>query len=183
MHQTKALLIRKYRLSETSLILVWLTQEHGKLKTAAQGAMKKESAFAGCLDLFSEVELSFSWSKKSDLHILKEVVPLMPLRPIKPGYLTLLSASYFAEVCDLFIEPSHPVPELFDLLNRALGFLRKNVPTRLAIEHFEKELAKALGIYDPSSSTLESLSRAGSSLPVSRKKLLEQIVDENVTKQ
>jgi hypothetical protein len=75
------------------------------------------------------------------------------------------------------------VPELFDLLNRALGFLSKNVPTRLAVEHFEKELAKALGIYDPSSSALESLSRTGSLLPPSRKKLLEQIVDENATKQ
>ncbi|MFZ4116504.1 MAG: DNA repair protein RecO [Chthoniobacterales bacterium] len=174
MHQTRAFLIRKYRLSETSLILVWLTQEQGKVKTAARGALKRESPFAGYLDLFSEVELSFSLSKKSDLHLLKEILPIVPQYPIKPGYLTLLSASYFAELCDLCIEPSHPVPELFDLLSRALRFLSEHVPTRVAIEHFEKELAKALGIYDPSSPTLESFHRTGSLLPPSRKKLLEQ---------
>jgi DNA repair protein RecO len=173
MYQTRAFLIRKYRLSETSLILVWLTQEQGKIKTAAQGALKRESPFSGGLDLFREVELSFSLSKKSDLHLLKEVLPIVPQHPIKPGYLTLLSASYFAELCDLFIEPSHPVPELFDLLARALGFLSEQAPTRVAIEHFEKEFAKALGIYDPSSSTAESFHRTGSLLPPSRKKLLD----------
>ncbi|KAB2643957.1 MAG: DNA repair protein RecO [Verrucomicrobia bacterium] len=175
MQQTKALLIRKYRLSETSLILVWLTQEHGKVKTAAQGAMKQASTFAGCLDLFGEVEIAFSWSKKSDLHILKEVVPMIPQRRLIPGYLTLLSASYFAELCDLFIELSHPVPELFDLLSRAFGFLSNKAPTRAAVEYFERELAKALGIYNPSLSAEESLSATGSQLPPSRKRLLDQL--------
>lgn len=176
MHLTRALLIRRYRLSETSLILVWLTQEYGKIKTAAQGAMKRESAFGGCLELFSEVELSFSFSKKSDLHLLKEVIPLLPQRCMKPGYLTLLSASYFAELCDLFTEPMHPIPEIFDLLNRAFGFLSKNTPTQLAIEHFEKELAKALGIYNSSLATEDSLCAVVTHLPLNREMLLKLLM-------
>ena len=175
MQLTKALLIRKYRLSETSLITVWLTQEHGKMKTTAQGAMKKESPFAGCLELFREVRISFLWNAKSDLHYLKEVTPVIPQDSLHAGYLTLLSASYFAELCDLFVEPSHPVPEIFDLLSRALSFLNKNRPTLLALRHFEKELAKALGIYNPCISTEESLCAAGINLPPSRKKLLTRI--------
>lgn len=175
MQQGKAFLIRKYHLSETSLILVWLTQEHGKIKTAAQGARRQESSFAGCLELFGEVTMVFLWNQKSDLHFLKEVIPIIPQRRIKPAYLTLLTASYFAELCDLFIEPSYPVPELFDLLSRALYFLHNNNPSTLAVTHFEKELAKVLGIYNSLVSVEDSLSAAVVKLPNSRKKLLDQL--------
>ncbi len=174
-YQSKAFLIRKYRFSETSFILLWLTQKHGKVRTVAQGALKREGIFSGKWDLFLETEIFFLLNKKSDLHSLKEVLPLQREQTLKPGYLTLLTASYFAQLCDLFIEPLEPVPELFDLLARALGFLSKHHPTSLAVEHFEKELAKVLGIYDASSSRVDWFHRTGTLLPPSRKKLLEQL--------
>ena len=175
MHQSKAILIRRYPLSETSLIIVWLTDHYGKVKTAARGATKTGGVFTGRLELFSQSEIGFTLSKKNDLHILKEVVPSISWQAITSSYLTLLGASYFAELCDLFTESMDPVPEIFGLLQRALSFLSTQVPTKRAVTHFETELAKALGGYDPTCSAEDSLKRLVHHLPVSRLVLLEKI--------
>ena len=126
MQEARAILLRRYRFSENSLVVVWLTDTHGKVKTSVRSATKPGSPFAGRLELFTEAEIAFKPSragKGGDLHTLSEVVvtgdPALP-----STYVTLLSASYFAELCDLFTETMHPMPELYGLLRRAWGFLR-----------------------------------------------------------
>jgi len=90
-------------------------------------------------------------------------------------YVTILSASYFAELCDLFTEPMHPVPELFSLLQRAWGFLRTQAPSKRAVEHFETEMARLLGIHDPAIPAHHSLSSVAHKLPANRVRLLDQL--------
>ena len=51
------------------------------------------------------------------------------------------------ELIELVTEPEHPVPELFDLLLRALGYLDTGRPTLRALLHFETELVRLLGIH------------------------------------
>jgi len=69
-----AILLRRTRFSDTSLIVAWFSREHGKLKTIAKGALRPKSIFAGKLDLFFQCELNISWSRQSDLHTLREAV-------------------------------------------------------------------------------------------------------------
>ncbi len=175
MHQTKAILLRRYRFSETSFVIVWLTREYGKVKTAARSAMKQGGSLAGRIDLFSEGEICFKLSKKNDLHSLVEVLPSPSWKPLPARYLTLLVASYFSELCDLVLELLHPVPEIFELLRRALLFLQQQEPTRRAIEYFEIQLAKALGIYDPAQSALAALQGLLPRLPRGREELLKKL--------
>lgn len=174
MYQTKALLLRRYPFSETSFVIIWLTQEYGKVKTTARGAMQQGRGLAGRLELFSEGEIGFNLSKKNDLHALREVVPSTVWALLPTRYQTLLAASYFSELCDLILEPLHPVPEIFDLLRRAFLFLQQQEPTRRAIEHFERELAKALGIYDPSKPAFIALQGLLRQLPRSRGELMKK---------
>ena len=47
-----AILMRKIRFSDTTLIVEWLTEDFGRLKTIAKGALRPKSTFAGKLDLF-----------------------------------------------------------------------------------------------------------------------------------
>ncbi len=173
MHQTAALLIKRYPLSETSLIIVWLTEQYGKIKTTAQGARKRSGPFSGRLELFARSEISFSLNKKSDLHFLKEVVPVVAQHEMPSSYLTLLCASYFSELCDLFTESWDPVPEIFGLLERALHFLQQQKPTLRAVEYFEVSLAKALGIYAPGLPVEHSLGAVVTNLPANRRSLLK----------
>jgi DNA repair protein RecO (recombination protein O) len=174
MEEARAILLRRYRFSENSLVVIWLTDRHGKVKTTARSATKPGGLFSGRLELFTVAEISFKSSKSGELHSLSEVV--VETSALLPStYSTILSAAYFSELCDLFTEPMHPVPEVFALLERAWGFLRTQSPSRRAVTHFETELAKSLGIHDPSVPAHRSLASVAHKLPESRPRLLEHL--------
>lgn len=181
MEQARAILLRRYRYSENSLVVVWLTDRHGKVKTAVRGARKPGGAFAGRLELFIEADIAFKPQKSGDLHSLSEVSG-DPSAALPTTYATVLAASYFAELCDLATEPMHPVPEMFSLLQRAWSYLRERgerAPGQRAILHFETELAKALGIHDPSVTACRSLGALLHKLPESRDRALGHLASES----
>lgn len=171
MEKAHAILIRRIRFSETSLICVWLTRAHAKLKTSARGALRPGGAFAGKLDLFYEAEIAFARSQKNDVHTLREVVLVQPFDGEGPHYANLAAASYFAELVDRVTEPVGGAEEVFDLLRRAVAYLRRERPTPRAIAHFEAELCRALGIHD--ADPLHALASHGARLPAGRERALK----------
>jgi DNA repair protein RecO (recombination protein O) len=178
METTPAILLRRTRYSETSLIVTWLTLEHGMLKTLARGALRPKSSFSGVLDLFYEVEISFSRSAKSEIHALKEVLLLNPYEGIRLDYGRLELAAYFVTVLEQCVELEQPVPELFDLLCRALRYLVANPATLKALTHFEAELARLLGVEIEGSTpgaAATALVRLIHRLPESRRDLVKKL--------
>ncbi|MEI8341067.1 MAG: DNA repair protein RecO [Verrucomicrobiota bacterium] len=175
METTAAILLRKTRLSDTSLILTWFTELHGKIKTVAKGARRPKSAFSGKLDLFFMTEIQFARSRKSELHTLREVVLREPHEGIRTDYRRVQLASYFVELIDLATESDHAIPELYDLLQRALNYLNTGSPTRRALLHFESELARLSGILDANTTPATALGRTHGRLPVSRGELISQL--------
>ena len=141
-----AILLRRRRFSDTSLIVSWFSRERGKLKTVAKGALRSKSSFAGKLDLFFQCELSISWSQRSELHSLREVVLIEPFAAIRRNYLNTLAAGYFAELVEELTEPEHPEPAIYELLVRAFSYLEGKPATARAVHFFEHELAKNLGL-------------------------------------
>ena len=146
---TNAILLRRRKLSDTSLIIFWCTESLGCIGTVARGARRPKSPFAGKLDLFFEAEIQISRSRKSNLHTLTEVVLHNPYPGIRQSYLKTQTASYFVELVEICTEPEHPSPELFQLLQRAVRFLDQNEPSVRAVCHFENELARLAGVHDP----------------------------------
>ena len=172
MEEARAILLRRSHFSEDSLVIVWLTDLHGKVKTSARRTTRPGSPFAGRLELFTEAQITFKITKKGDLHSLSEV-EVFPATALPATYAILLSASYFAELCDLFTETMYPVPEIFSLLHRAWGFLRTKEPTLRAVEHFEEELAGVLGIREPGVSGIQSLAAVARKIPANRERLIK----------
>ena len=74
LESASGIILRTRLLTETSLIVVWLTAEHGRLSTVAKGARRPKSSYLGKLDLFYEVNFSFHRSRRSELHTLREVL-------------------------------------------------------------------------------------------------------------
>ncbi len=148
METTAAILLRKRKLSDTSLIVSWCTESLGCIQTVAKGARRAKSPFAGKLDLFFETEISIVRSRKSDLHTLTEVVLKNPFPGIRSNYLRTQAAAYFIELIEICTERDHHEPELFGLLHRAFGYLDVNDPTQRAVSHFETELARIAGVHD-----------------------------------
>ena len=181
MESTEAILIRKRKFSDTSLIVSWCTDSFGCVQTVAKGARRLKSPFAGKLDLFFEAEISIVRSRKTDLHTLTEVVLKNPFPGIRTNYLRTQTAGYFVELIEICTERDHREPELFDLLRRAFGYLDANDPTLRAVAHFETELARIAGVHDMKSLKADPAYALGNlfgRLPLSRTPLLKTLTSE-----
>ena len=148
MESTHAILLRKRKLSDTSLIVSWCTSSLGCVQTVAKGARGAKSPFAGKLDLFYQAEITLVRGRRSSLHTLREVALTNPFPGIRQSYPRMQAASYFVELIELCTESDHDEPELFALLQRAFNFLSTKEPTLKAITHFETELARIAGVHD-----------------------------------
>ncbi|MBJ7326741.1 MAG: DNA repair protein RecO [Chthoniobacterales bacterium] len=166
----EAILLRRSRFAETSLVLVWLSAGHGKIRTAARGAGRSESKMRGRLDLFYHAEIQFVPGRRSDLHALREVRLIETWAALRDDYRRLLAASYFAELCDLLCEPGQSAPELFDLLRRALGHLCAHQPSRRAVEFFESEVCRTLGL-GHADNPLAAIEAHAGRVPTNRRRL------------
>jgi len=174
---TSAILLRKRKFSETSLIVSWCTETLGCVQTMAKGARRGKSPFAGKLDLFFEAEIQMAISRKSTLHTLTEVVLQNPFSGIRTSYLRTQTAAYFVELIELCTERDHCEPELFGLLRRAFSYLDANEPDDRAIRHFEAELARITGVHTHGTTTepASALGNLFGKLPLSRTPLLKAI--------
>jgi DNA repair protein RecO (recombination protein O) len=178
MESTSAILLRKRKFSDTSLIVSWCTETRGCIQTVAKGARRLKSPFAGKLDLFFEAEISFVPSRKSDLHTLTEVVLKNAFSGIRQNYRRTGTAAYFVELLEICTERDHREPELFSLLRRAFGYLGANDPNLRAVLHFETELARITGVHDVRKLKGDPASALGNlfgRLPLSRTPLLEAL--------
>ena len=171
---TEAILLRRARFGESSYVLIWLSPEHGKIRTAARGTARKDSKLRGRLDLFYHAEVQFAAGRKSDLHALRELKLLETWKGLRGNYGRLLAASYFAELCDLLSEPAHAAPGLFDLMRRALGHLCDNNPSRRSLEFFESEVCRVLG-FGHAGNALGAIEAHAGRIPVNRRRLAEVI--------
>jgi DNA repair protein RecO (recombination protein O) len=178
MESTAAILLRKRKLSDTSLIVSWCTESLGCIQTVAKGARRPKSPFAGKLDLFFQADIQIARSKRSSLHTLREVALTNPFPGIRETYLRMQAAAYFVELIEICTETDHHEPELFALLQRAFGYLTANDPTLRAVSHFEAELARIAGVHDTKmlkSDPAFALASLFGKLPKSRPPLLKAL--------
>ena len=160
------------------MIVTWFTQSLGKLKTVAKGARRPKSPFAGRLDLFFAADITFALSRRSELHILREVSVRDPREGLRLQYERTLLAAYFVELVEMTTEFEHPAPEVYDLLRRALNYLDKAEPSRRAMMHFEGRLGRLLGVIGEHNADVQpsqAILRLAGHLPPERGALLRAL--------
>src|SRR3954453_10983479 len=112
--RTIGIILRTRSLTETSLIVNWLTPDLGRLSTVAKGARRPKSPFRGKLDLFYEADFSFARSRKSDLHTLREVMLRDIHSALRENLGWIQQASYFATLVEQTTETETPLPKVFE---------------------------------------------------------------------
>jgi len=140
------LILRVYPLTETSLIVHWLTPDLGRLATVAKGARRPKSSFRGKLDLFYLADFSFSRSRRSELHALREVTLRETHSPLRRELALLQQTSYCAALIEQSTEKETPIPVVFDLMMGLLRNLPTQNPQAQTIFSFELKLLTELGL-------------------------------------
>ena len=139
------LVLRTHPLTESSLIVHWLTREHGRIATVAKGARRPKSSFRGKLDLFFAAEFLFTRSRRSELHTLKELTLLDMHAQLRKELSWLRRAAYGAALIEQGTEADSPIPELFELFSEFLDAIPGN-PSATPVLAFEVKLLDWLGL-------------------------------------
>jgi len=143
--RTTGIILRTRPLTETSLIVHWITPDLGRIATVAKGARRPKSPFRGKLDLFYCADLSFACSRRSDLHTLREATLRETHASLRRDLGHLQQASYAAALIEMTTEAETPLPEIYELLDTFLGELPQHPAQPLTLFAFEMKLLRELG--------------------------------------
>jgi DNA repair protein RecO (recombination protein O) len=140
------LVLRTRPLTETSLIVHWLTPGLGRVATVAKGARRPKSPFRGKLDLFYLADFSFSRSRRSELHTLREVSLREAHRGLREDLGRLQQAAYCTALVEQGTEAETPLPHVFDLMLGLVQHLTAQPPQAQTVFAFELKLLTELGL-------------------------------------
>lgn len=138
-------ILRTRPLTETSLIVQWLTPGLGRVATVAKGARRPKSPFRGKLDLFYLADFSFSRSRRSDLHTLREVSVREMHTGLRRDLALVEQASYATMLIEQGTEVETPLEEIFALHCGFLHSLCACPAGALGMLTFEVKLLETLG--------------------------------------
>jgi DNA repair protein RecO (recombination protein O) len=140
------LILRVRPLTETSLIVHWLTPVLGRIATVAKGARRPKSPFLGKLDLFYLADFSFTRSRRSELHTVREVSLRETHGAIREDILKLRHAAYATAFIEQATETETPLPAVYLLLREFLDCLCKQKTAPQLVFAFELKLLRELGL-------------------------------------
>jgi DNA repair protein RecO len=146
LERTTGVILRLRLLTDSSLIVHWLTPDLGRLATVARGARRPKSAFRGQLDLFYSAEFSFARSSRSELHALRETKTIATHAPLRQELGWLQQASYAAALIEQNTEIESPLAVLYQQFTQLLVELPQHPPQPQTIFAFEIKLLTDLGL-------------------------------------
>jgi DNA repair protein RecO (recombination protein O) len=140
------LILRTRPLTDTSLIVHWLTPDFGRLATVAKGARRPKSPFSGKLDLFYLADFSFQRSRRSELHALREISLRETYASLRKDLEYVQQASYCIALIEQTTELETPLPETFQLMRGFLKHLTDHPPLPQILFGFEIKLLSEQGL-------------------------------------
>ena len=140
------LILRTRPLTESSLIVHWLTPGLGRIATVAKGARRPKSPFLGKLDLFYIADFSFQRNRRSDLHLLREAVLRELHTPLREDFLRLHQATYAAALIEQTTEFETPLAGIYGLMVGFLEHLCQQPVKAQTVFSFELKLLHELGL-------------------------------------
>ncbi len=171
---SEGLLIHKFPFQNSDLIVTWLTQDHGRIKTIAKGALRSGSTYQGVLDLYYQCEIQFISKTKSEIDTLKEVHLTEPYLGVRRDYKIIQLLHYFTEIIESLTEPRTPIEPYYDLFHKAVAYLNQKEPSLELINRFEKRSLDLAGIsIDCFISLKGTLEANGYRIPRSHSKIQE----------
>jgi DNA repair protein RecO (recombination protein O) len=135
------------------------TRERGKLDAVAKGVRRMRSHLAGRLELANECAFLMHRGRSLDIIVSAETLSAPWPTLVEPDRYAVVSL--MAETIDAFCEPELALPEVYDLLVRAIGSIAASADPRGLLPRFSLRLLHMLGLAPP----LDCCVHCGSTLP------------------
>ena len=149
MHQSRAIVLRQIKYSETSLILKIYTEKEGLLSFIAKGVRGKKGKLRSAqFQPLNLIDLSYREARKSELRQINETKVIEPFTdlPFNPVKRTI--AMFMAELIQSAIKEQEPNAKLFDFLYNSIHWIDLS---KESYNHFHllfmMKFTKHLGFY------------------------------------
>jgi DNA repair protein RecO (recombination protein O) len=143
-----ALVLRTYKIGESSKVVVLLTRDLGKLRAVARGARGKRSRYRSALEPMSEVRVGLYGRQGAELYRLGPCELLRSaFRAAGRGLEASLVVQYLAELLDAFAQEGEAEEKVYRLARAAVTAAEEDVaPTSLG-RYLEAWLLRLHGLY------------------------------------
>lgn len=123
LRKTQAVVIGRMALGESDRLVTFYTREFGKVRGVAKSARRPRSRFGGGLELFTQGQLLFFETERSDLAQVDSFDILHPFQPVRENLERLTHGSWVVECLGRLSADRDPHPALYGLLLRTLKAL------------------------------------------------------------
>lgn len=143
--KTRALVLNSIRWKESSKIITVYTENLGKIKLIARGALRNNSPFAGKIESLFLTDLIIDEKQSRTLNILKEADVLNTFTKIRLDYKIFPFALTIMEIIAQVIDDAQPDSVFFEfILEMLMAFLEIKYPEVVLI-YFLLKLSSYLG--------------------------------------
>jgi DNA repair protein RecO (recombination protein O) len=129
--------LRAHSVGEADQILVFLTENEGKLRGLAHSARRSQRRFGGALQLLSHVRVSYYESEQRDLARIDQCDLLHSFFRLQEDLRTSGYLSYVAELAEEFSRERQEEPSFFRLLRATLTAAETGLDPAWAARYFE----------------------------------------------
>jgi DNA repair protein RecO len=141
-----ALLLRRFRFGESSLVVHAATRSHGRVHLLAKGVYRPSTRFYGALDLFDTLRLEWQTGPGRELGNLTAATILVRRHRLAADLDRYRAALTILELLEVGLQEEQPAGELFQLACGALDrLLTWPLPDRPLVE-FELAFLQNLGL-------------------------------------
>ena len=145
---SQALVLRTYKMGETSKIVVLLTRDRGKVRAVAKGARGARPRYQSALEPLSEVRVTLHGRQGADLFRLGQCDLVRSAFPATgQGLDAALSLSYFAELLDAFAQEGEAEDAVYRLALAVIAAVSAGGDVKALARYLEAWLLKLHGIY------------------------------------
>ena len=145
---SEALVLRSFKLGETSKIVVLLTRDRGKVRAVARGARGGKPRYGSALEPLSEVRVTLHGRQGADLFRLGQCELLRSAFPSTGRDLdSALAMSYFAELLDAFAQEGEAEDAVYRLALAVLAVAGSGGEIVVLTRYLEAWLLRLHGIY------------------------------------
>jgi len=142
----QALILRRFRYGETSLVTQVLTREHGRVHLLAKGAYRPSARYYAVLDLFDTLQLEWVASPGRELATLQAAQIVARRHRLALELARFRAALTMLELAEQGSQEAHANRELFELLRAGLDRLLLPGPAERALVEFELGFLHNLGL-------------------------------------
>jgi DNA repair protein RecO (recombination protein O) len=136
-HETEAIVLRHYLLSEADRIVVLFAPELGKIRAVARGVRRPKSRLAGSLEPLNHVRVQIYSKEGSELAQIRQADLIHSYLGKNPSVLHLYAFSYWSEIVQEFVEDNSSNLLLFRLFLSALNTAEKRALNPALVRYFE----------------------------------------------